>query len=340
MSRGAGIYIITRVHGLRTHLITPQDIQSLAKAKTLRDVADNLMKTEYAAELSQLPTQERDAVTLEDVFLRKLVDRFFFLRRTAQGKIQELLNRYCARFEIENIKRIIRAKHGQAAEQPNLIPVPREYTLVNFPALQKAKDIDEVVSLLRETPYHTISEKLQTYRETGTTLILEAALDGIYFSKVWELARKRKGVRDLTGEELDLRNLLLALSLKHAGASSKLIEDAMIPLSYHLPNTTLRTMIQGRVENAPSMLPTLYSKLASEAVSLLTHDSSTPAEGLFFKQLYGDASSALKSHPLQAGYIIAYLLLCEAEAKNLVSIVTGKQLNLSEEAITRQLFAT
>ncbi len=338
MRRGASIYLLTRVHGLRTHLIAPRDIQLLAKARKLRDVSDNLMKTDYATEIGQLPTQEQDARTLEGVFLRKLVERFFFVRLAAQGKMQDLLSRYCARFDVENIKRIIRAKHGQSAEEPNLIPLPREYSLVNFPALVKAKDVDEVASLLRDTPYYPLLDKLQPYRESGTTLILEATLDKIYFSRVWELVVKVVGMKDLVGEEMDLRNLLIAFSLKAREAPSRLIEEAVIPLSHNLPKTTLRSVVQSRLEDAPSILTTAYSRLASEAVSLLKSGSSLPLERLFFRQLYDDASAALRTHPLQAGYIVAYLLLCECEAKNLVSIVTGKQLNLSEEEISKGLF--
>lgn len=338
MRRGVGIYLVTRVHGLRTHLMTPRDIMILAKAKNLRGVTDNLMKTDYATEIGQLPTQEQDATALENIFLKKLVQRFFFLRRAAQGKIQDLLTRYCARFEVENIKRVIRAKHGQSQEEPGLIPVPREHTLVNFPALLKAKDVDEVASLLRDTPYHPILEKLQSYRESGATITLEATLDTIYFNKVWELARKLAGMRDLVGEEIDLRNLLIAFSLKSREISPRLIEDSVIPLSYKLPKPMLRSVLQSRIEDAPKILAADYSKLASEAVNLLKSGSSLPLEWLFSKQLYGNASAALRTHALQAGYIVAYLLLCECEARNLVSIVTGKELNLSEEEISKELF--
>lgn len=339
MRRGAGIYLVTRVHGLRTHLITSRDMQTLVKARTVRDVSDNLMKTDYAPEISQLPTQEQDAAALEDIFLKKLVQRFFFVSLAAQGKMQDLLTRYSARFEVENIKRIIRAKRGgQNAERPGLIPLPREYSLVNFPTLLKAEDVDEVTSLLRDTPYYPLLEKLQSYRESGATMILEAALDKIYFSRVWELAGKVPSIRNLVGEEIDLRNLLIAFSLKVREISSRLIEEAVIPLSYALPKTTLRSLLQGRLEDAPNILTTGYSKLASEAANLLKSGSSLPLEWLFFKELYGDASAVLRTHPLQAGYIVAYLLLCECEAKNLVSIVTGKQLDLSEEQIAKGLF--
>ena len=339
MGRGASVYLVTRTHGLRTHLISPRDIQILAKAKTLRDVSDNLLKTDYAVEIGQLPTQEQDATTLETIIQKKLVERFFFVRRSAQGKMQDLLARYSARFEVENIKRIIRAKHGgQNAEELNLIPLQREYTLVNFAALLKAKDMNEVASLLRDTQYRPILDKLPAYEASGATMILEAALDRIYFSKVWELAGKIQGVRYLIGEEIDLRNLLTVFSLKTREVLAKTIEESTIPVSYALPKPTLRALLQSQLQEAPNLLRTAYSKPASEAANLLKKGSSLLLEQVFLKQLYGDALTVLTTRPLQAGYIIAYLLLCEAEAKNLVSIVTGKQLNLSEEEISANLF--
>jgi vacuolar-type H+-ATPase subunit C/Vma6 len=314
-------------------------MQILAKVKDLRDVSDGLLKTDYAAQIGQVPTNEQDAATLENVFLKKLVERFFFLRRAAQGKMQDLISRYCARFEVENVKRIVRAKHGgQSEEEPTLSPLQREYSLVNFPALLKAKDVDEVASLLRETPYHSVLEVLQPYRESGATMILEATLDKIYFSKVWDLVGKTHGTRDLIGEEIDLRNLLIVFSLKTREAAARIIENATIPISYALPKTMLRSLLQSRIEDASNIVTTGYSKLASEAANLLRTGSSVPLEWLFSKQLYGDASATLTTHPLQTAYIIAYLLLCECEAKNLISIVTGKQLNLSEEDISNGLF--
>jgi vacuolar-type H+-ATPase subunit C/Vma6 len=339
MGRGASVYIVTRTHGLRTHLIPARDLQILAKAKSLRDVSDGLLKTDYAAEISQLPAQEQDAPSLERIILNKLVERFFFVRRSAQGKMQELLTRYCARFEVENIKRVIRSKHGgEYADDSTLIPLGREHTLVNFPALLKARDIDEMVSLLRDTQYNTLQEKLQPYKESGDTKILESALDEIYFSKAWELAKGIQGAKDLIGEEVDLTNLLTVFSLKTRGTPAKLIEDSAIPVSYALPSTTLHALIQSRLEDAPSLVSRSYSGLAVEAASSLKSGSTLFLERLFFRQLYSDASTVLITRPLQAGYVIAYLLLCECEAKNLVSIVTGKQLGLTEEDISTGLY--
>ncbi len=338
------MYLVTRTHGLRTHLIPQRDMQFLAKVKSLREVSDNLLKTEYGTEISKLPTKEVDASTLEEIFLKTLVHRFFFITREAQGKVQELLTEYCARFELENIKRIIRAKHGgEIVEEPNLIPLPREYTLVNFPALLNAKNVDEVVALLRETPYRPITQKLELYRQAGVTMILEAALDDIHFFKLWEAISKvsdGEGLKNLIGEEIDLTNLLIAFSLKARGLSANLIDQTFVSTSHKLPLRRLRSLTKGRLEDASSILTTPpYSKLASEAVTLFSSGSTEPLEKVFLRKLYEDASAALKTLFLEAGYVIAYLLLCECEARNLVTIATGKQLGVSEEKITQSLFA-
>lgn len=147
-----------------------------------------------------------------------------------------------------------------------------------------------------------------------------------------------KGLRDLIGEEMDLRNLLIVFSLKAREVGPSVVEGNLIPLSYRLLEATVRSLIQSRLEDAPSILTGRYSKLASEAVSLLKSGSSSSLEAPFFKQLYDDASLALRTYSLDAGYVVAYLLLCECEAKNLARIAIGKQLNLSGEEIAQGLF--
>jgi vacuolar-type H+-ATPase subunit C/Vma6 len=343
MKAAAITYLVTRTHGLRTHLISSRDMQFLAKVKSLREVSDNLLKTEYGTEIGKLPTKEIDASSLEEIFLKTLVNRFFFITREAQGKMQELLTQYCARFEVENVKRVIRAKHGgEITEEPSLVPLPREYTLVNFPALMNAKDVDEVVGLLRETSYRPLAKKLELYRQADVTMVLEAALDQIHFLKLWEAIDQvpgGAGLRDLIGEEIDLRNMLIAFSLKARGLSPNLIDETFISVEHKLPLRRLRSLTKGRLEDAPSILTTPpYFKLASEALTLVSGGLQQSLERIFLKQLYKDASAALSNLFLDAGYVVAYLLLCECEARNLVTIAAGKQLGVTEELITKNLF--
>jgi len=96
--------------------------------------------------------------------------------------------------------------------------------------------------------------------------------------------------------------------------------------------------MQVRLEDAQGILTPHYSKLVSEAINLIKSRSSKPFERPFLQQLYQAASNALKTQFFDAGYILAYLLLCECEARNLTAITIGKQLGLQEEEISQSLF--
>ena len=61
-------YLITRVHGLKTHLIKREDYNAMLKTKDLKDFIDILMKTEYSEEISVIPEKELDASVLEKIF--------------------------------------------------------------------------------------------------------------------------------------------------------------------------------------------------------------------------------------------------------------------------------
>lgn len=107
------IYLITRTHGRRTHLLTSESIKTMSKSRSLTEMFDQLLRSDYAAEISKLSREEIDSVKLENVFLKALVQRFFTLTNDTRGRIKEFLDAYAARIEVENLKRIIRAKHAQ-----------------------------------------------------------------------------------------------------------------------------------------------------------------------------------------------------------------------------------
>ena len=337
-------YLVTRTHGLKTHLIRPEEIQVMAKAKSLKEVADSLLKSEYAEEVSKIPAKEIDASTLERIFLKKLVERFYFLVSIPSG-VQDFLREYSKRFEVENIRRIIRAKHvGETIEEGNLIPLAREYTLVNFPALLKANDVAEVAALLRETAYVSLTEKLDLYKKYGTTLVLEACLDDVYFGKLWEMVDKlpdKKEVKQLVGTEMDLKNILTVIGLRMRNVEPALIEEMLTSSFYEAERRHLTSFMRAGIKDAAdALVATPYAKLVEEALSL-THWGEkalfSEVEKLFRKEFYGKAFKMLRENPFNMGFALAYLLACECEAKNLVTLSVGKDLKIGDEKIQKDI---
>ena len=324
------IYLITRIHGLRMHLLKPDNIRSLVEASNLEQVVERLLAAEYAKDIYQPHVQKLHASEHEEIFLKKMVSRFFFVSSISPKKVKEFVLAYARRFEVENIKRVIRAKHaGEKVGQ--LIPLTREQTLVNFKALLEAEDLSRVVKLLSETAYAPLAGSLPLYTEHGTTLVLESHLDKIYYEGVKLAAKKLKNkeIKHLIGVEIDTRNLLTIFAMKIRKLKPKLIEELIIQ-GGTLTKRRLAPMAQAGTEEIQSFLGgTPYAKSVGDAVEALRKKMGVDrAEAALFTPFYKEIKSMGKKS-LGLPYVATYLIQSETEAKNLIAITMAKQLKLS-----------
>jgi vacuolar-type H+-ATPase subunit C/Vma6 len=334
------IYLVTRTHGRRTHLLSHESLKAISRSRSLPEIVDHLLKSDYAVKISKIPSEELDSVRLEKIFSESLVERLFAVTKDARGKTKEFLEAYSARIEVENLKRILRAKHAQEKiEEDDLIPLRREYTLVNFQALTKAENIEEATSLLRETVYASITERLDSYRRLDSSIVLESHLDRVYFNRLWEGMERLPdvdGVRRLVGEEIDLRNILLVFTLKTIGTPPRLAEEIAVPIFYRLSRNVLKSLLQKEFTDALEALSgTVYSTVAHEL--LKSKEPTGNIEMIVSKHLYNEASSALSDMFLELGYVIAYMLLCEREARSLATITTALDLGVPEASLQERL---
>ncbi|MEM3715485.1 MAG: V-type ATPase subunit, partial [Nitrososphaeria archaeon] len=130
MKSSALVYLITRAHGLYTHLLTQDAYKTLLKTKDLNNLVEYLFKSDYGPEISKIPSREINASTLSKVVYSILTSRFYHLITIAPSDVREFLKLYSERFMVENIKRILRAKHSLTKiTNEMLIPIPREYAL-------------------------------------------------------------------------------------------------------------------------------------------------------------------------------------------------------------------
>lgn len=174
----------------------------------------------------------------------------------------------------------------------------------------------------------------------GSPIVLESLLHRIYFTKLWEKMEgliEREGLKTLVGEEVDLWNLQLVFTLQLRALAPRLIEEMMIPIYYRLSKFNLRKLAQAGLEDAPEILAgTTYHDVA-DGIIRRSKEPAISLENVISKRLYQDASSALKNLFLELGYVVAYLLMCEREARNLVTIATALDLKVPEEELQRRL---
>jgi len=343
MKSASTVYLVTRAHGLQQHLLKSDRIIQLLRLKNLGEIYDFLLKTEYSKELSLIPAEELDAYQLEKIFYQKLSQRLYFLVQITSGKTKEALEHYCRRIEVENLKRITRSIHAkERINEDRLLPVPRKYQTINFPALLQSQTVKEMISLLRETEYEELAKTVDLYEQFNNPVIIEAEADRIYYELLWEKLKKipdKKAVKDLIGTEVDLKNLQNIMSMKYIKAQPEFLKQTTIDVYHKLSKSLLQKTADSSYETIPELVSwPKYVELTRNAVDFMDKGMASEAESTFSRYLYSYTEATMLRNPNSLAYVFAYLYLCSREARNLTTIATGKQLRLEEEKIQSLLF--
>lgn len=337
------VYLVTRAHGLRRHLLRTEDYIRLLKVESVLGIVDFLSHGDYSSDLSRLPPKEVDAYLLEKIVDRRLSDRFSSLLEIASGKIGDALKQYYRKLEVENLKRVVRAEHENVQLNENqLIPIARKYQTVNFPAILEARNISEMVYLLSETPYDVLKEKVDLYTRYNNPLILEASIESVYYKNLWkkigDLPEKDE-IEQLVGTEMDLRNLSLVFSSKQKNMDRDLLDEMILGAHYRLQKGAIDAMSDAPYAAIPELLAMqAYVDLARDAVDLFQEGKFTEIENSFSRYVYSNAERAMTRRPNSSVFVFAYLGLCFREAKNLTTLAIGKEMRLSDEEIRKLMF--
>lgn len=337
------MYLVTRVHGLKRHLLTSDDYVRLLKVGNNEGVTNLLSDRDYSTDLNKFPPKEVDAYLLENIVYQKLSDRFTSILQIASGKIGDVLKQYYRKLEVENLKKTIRSKHENVRVKENqLIPIARKYQTVNFPALLEARNMPEMIYLLSETPYSVLKNKLDFYNRYSNPLILEAATDSIYYQNLWkkiEDLQDKDYIEQLIGTEIDLKNLLLVFASKQMNMDRELFDEMVMKTHYRLQKSMIEPMFDAQYRTIPELLRWQdYVELAKEAVDLFQKEMFTEIENSFSRHVYSNAETTITRKPNSLVYVFAYLSLCFKEARNLTTLSMAKQMGLNEEKTRNLLF--
>jgi V/A-type H+/Na+-transporting ATPase subunit C len=332
------LFLISRTHGLRAHLLKTQDFVHLLTVRNLGEMNDHLLKTDYSAELSRVTTTQVTALQLEHIFSEKLSNRWYSLAATSSGKIRNLLEVHNLRLEIENLKRIVRVVHGkQSITEEQLFTIPHKYQNVNLRALMVAKTMFEVIDLLKVSPYKDLEDWLEEYERYGNPIILEAQLDKIYYDDFRSALHKTPDsgeIWTLIGTQVDMRNVQLAISSKYMKIQPDVLQKMIVDEGYRLSKNATSRLVGSDLQGIPGVLSwPSYVDLAHKVVELIEEGRIFEMDTLFSRFLHAYAEKMSIRNPNSLVYVFSYLDLCLREAKNLTTLGIGKQMNVASERL-------
>jgi V/A-type H+-transporting ATPase subunit C len=332
-----------RVHGLVAQLI-PQALRvELLAAPDFPAVVSLLRQSWYAGALAAVDAGEPGQANLEEALWSHLAVAVRRPLRILQGPSRELLDWYWRRFEIENLKTILRGvQYGLPPEQfqSSLIPLGAASPLP-WTTLAAADSVSAVVERLGDSVYAPfLAQAIDRYRREGLLFVLEVALDLGYDQRMLQLieqlhGRDRREARRFLGTRLEADNLLWAYRYRiYAGFLPEEILNYTLQRGLKVDVDVVRAIALGAA--LPHVVRQVWGDGVPgiETLQDLPDREALPRLEIFLQRyLHALAQRTWRAYPLHLGTVLAYLVLVEDEMRDLMAIIEGKVFGWSAERL-------
>ncbi|UCG45232.1 MAG: V-type ATPase subunit [Candidatus Bathyarchaeota archaeon] len=338
-------------------LIKQKDMTELA-GRSLQDIFPMLKRTSYQTEISEIPVEQRNAVTLERAFLRNLTKAYQDIMKQSPKDIAALVSTILLKIEVNNVKTLLRAKAaelGVGEAMRLLTPGGRLDDEKCQRILHECDSIPDVVESLADLGYKAVLEEaLSEYERTGVFLLFEMALDKYVYNEMWTATRKLKGLdgkiaRTVIGIELDSINIKTILRCKALGISEEQTRHCLVAGSEILGEKELEEALgaadlKSSIEYLRKAVEITgardYKRLLMNAqyeydtTQLLSRLETTLDQGLLTTSL-----KMVKRYTpyYNIGLILAFLNLKWFEVRNLIAVTRGVEAGFSPEKIEKLL---
>ena len=330
-------YVVLRTHARIADLLTQEQMQTLADTRDIDEFLTKIEDTPY--ESITLDDESRPDIALERVFYRKFIERIEKIVELTPEKIGEfLMGYYQMRFEVVNLKRILRGKFSNATEDEiklSLIPISA-YQVASYEEMVKADSLESVVDMLRGTPYAKVSEQMGLYKEHDALWPLELMLNYLNASAILEAVEKlptrdRRIVRKLVELETDIENVLIAI--KQRGNKGKTLNvEELFSATYGISVSHLNDIIEA--ENIRPVIQGLGSPYAEILGPIYEGDVALIRTYLRLAK-YDHVTASRSADEYGFNVIMAYLVYSEIEKDNLVGLAWGKAQGLTPRELLK-----
>lgn len=339
-------YATARVKVRKTFLYPKETYLKLLQMD-LPEISRFIEESKYKQEIDELATKYHGIDLLELALNLNLAKEMNQIMGYCQGELKLLLGSYLGRWDVWNIKSILRGKYYGATEdeiRETLVPAG-DLSMHTLTELARKNTIAEVIDGLTGTIYYKpLSAALDDYNKTHTLSKFENNLDKVYYANLLSLdlpnSKADELFINLIKREIDVTNLRTLFRLKREGLEHEKIMDYLIPGGARIKIDDLRKLAQApSYEEFINMLKEYpYWADLSEAVQKSQETGSLNAvEISLSKVLIQYAEKISHLYPLSICPIIGYAIRKNVEVNNIRTIARGKEAQLSDDVIRNQL---
>jgi V/A-type H+-transporting ATPase subunit C len=306
----------------------------LLEAETPAQIAQFLLPTALA------PAVTRDGAILFETLRGEIASTGQILIRFLPRHSRRLLTWYNRRFEVENLKTVLRAVHYHLERSRALASlIPLRGAPWRWEILLEADSVVAVIDRIRGSPYFPLLEHaLERYRQERRLFYLEIALDLFYFQKLVRLIEAQSGRegRDASrflGRWIAVENLLWAYRYRVYG---RMTPEEIINYTLHRAfaaglDAVRRVALGSPLAREAERLGFRLSPKLSEA------EAFTELEFLAARERFERATAVIGRPLFHLDGPLACLWLLEGEVHDLAVLVEGKTTGLESSEISRRL---
>lgn len=331
-------YLATRLHGRRSRLAEGDRLERLCGLPNFSELGHAVYpESEFQA-----------AADLERRLMQDLVRELCVFLKHLEGSGAELLAWSLVRFQVENIKVLLRGVMRRTALdslQQYLLTLPG-WLALDARVLLAAESLEQFADLLPAGALRkSLKAALAIYHEQPVPFFLEGALDRGYFEELLtraeELTEDQELIQPLVLQEVDTFHLLLAVRGKfHYGLTPELL----LPLHVRgsgIPRDRFLEMLA-----APD-LKAAASLAVGRAIAALPpeHGSGEDSgkvevsdlEAMAWNRFLLLSNRAFRRSHMGLGAVLGYVGIRRIEVANLITLSEGMANNTAREALRSRL---
>ena len=347
MSTGASNpeYVNARVRSRRAAMLADEDYRKLIRMGP-SEIARFMEETEYEREINALGTRFSGVDLIEYALNRNLAKHFDDLLEWSEGKLYDRIARYLRKFDVWNLKTIIRGIYTESDPEEVRTDLIRAGELDDrtIDRLVEVDSIEDVIELLDGTIFaEPLADAYEEFETGGTLVPLENALDRAFYENLLEdLGRPQEGPEakyvEFLQAEIDFRNARNALRLARSGAD-------LDPAAYYIDGGVLfdESELNRLVGHYDELVDHIaenkrYGDRLSGALDQLRDaDSLIQFEHALDAALLEYADTLSSVYPTSMSPVLSFVLAKEREVENIRAIARGREVGLDENEIEEEL---
>jgi V/A-type H+/Na+-transporting ATPase subunit C len=343
-------YVNARVHGMAGRLINHHGFERLIAQTSVEGVMDELEKTPYRDDVIGARPLHPGIRGVEYALRKNLERTFGKIHDLTRGEVSaRYITIFLKRWDIQNIKTIIRGKNIQAPAEEIagcLIPAGTldETTLVE---LLKQNDVRAVVDLLatwRIEYSRPLTRYIGEFSGHKNLWKLEYALDQYYYrSSLEQCAGGRPDdlvVRNFLESEIDATNLKNILILLRDEIPPEEGEHMLLEGGKVFKSPQLNAMIRARGigDVLKNLEGTKYSFLSGTSPDIISAGKISTIEKEIDRHLIRKGIGLFRGDPLSFTIIIGFLWSKMNEVTNIRVIARAREAGLPDEIMEEEIF--